>query len=446
MMTSDAVIGIDLGTTMSKALVCTCDGRQLAVVRSRTPWETTADGGTEVDAESFVRLTVDLLCSAVARATGAGPLTILAVSIAGLAESGVVVDGSGLPQTPAIAWFDRRGTQQVEAARGRDGAFASEFVRRTGLPFDCQASVAKLLWFLDSGLRLRPEHRWLSVPEYVVHRLGGDLVCEPSLASRTGLLDQATGSVWTDGARHLGLPPGLLPDLQPYGQSVGALRIAGVPPGLHGAALIVGGHDHAVATLGVGASGDDELFNSAGTADVVVRSVPGTLGDSDREKLVGQGVSAGRHVLPSTTSLIGGVRGGLVLRRVLGLLGIRTETQRDELDRAAVAVTDLPPGLEVAGAGPTGDDVVLRVRDDTDPATVWAATTRYTARQTLALLDLMETVAGTHAHAVASGGWIRMASVRAAKSAVIDHLTFSDVVEPGAAGAALLARQAVATT
>jgi sugar (pentulose or hexulose) kinase len=440
MTARDAVIGIDLGTTMSKALVRTPTGEQLALAETRTPWTTTPDGGTENSAERFAELAVDLLRHGCERA--GAPLRVSAVAVAGLAESGVLLDGSGNPRTPVVAWFDRRGARQVESIMLRANDFGSRFVRRTGLPWDCQASVAKLLWFVDDGLELTPAHRWLSVPEYVVHRLGGELVREPSLASRTGLLDQATGAPWADGAVELGLPPTLLPASQPYGESVGTLRHAGLPDAMQGAALLVAGHDHPVAAIGVGATGADELVNSTGTADVVVRSLPGLLTDEQRESLVGQGISVGMHVLPDTSALIGGVRGGLLLRRVLGLLGVTTAVQREALDRAALAVGSLPAGLDVSGAGPTGDDVVLRVRDDADPATVWAAATRYTARETRALLDLTESVVGPHARAVASGGWTRMASVRTAKSAVIEHLTFSELPEPVAAGAAALAQRA----
>jgi sugar (pentulose or hexulose) kinase len=441
----EAVVGIDLGTTMSKALLRTPTGEQLALVEASTPWTTTPDGGTETSAERFVELAADLLRRGYARASIGAPLRVSAVAVAGLAESGVLLDGSGRPRTPVVAWFDRRGSKQIDSISLRNNGFGPEFVRRTGLPWDSQASVAKLLWFVDGGLELTPAHRWLSMPEYVVHRLGGQLVREPSLASRTGLLDQATGSPWADGAVELGLPPTLLPTHQPHGESVGTLRHAGLPEGLQGAALLVGGHDHPVAAIGVGATGPDELFNSTGTADVVVRSLPGALTDEQREHLVGQGISVGMHVLPDTSALIGGVRGGLLLRRVLGLLGVTTAAQRDALDRAALTVGSLPAGLDVSGAGPTRDDVVLRVRDDVDPAAVWAAATRYTARETRMLLDLICFVAGPHSRAVASGGWTRMASVRAAKSAVIDHLTFSELSEPVAAGAALLA-QRIATT
>jgi sugar (pentulose or hexulose) kinase len=197
-----------------------------------------------------------------------------------------------------------------------------------------------------------------------------------------------------------------------------------------------------VAAIGAGAVGPDELFNSTGTADVVARSLPGVLDDDQREALVRSGLSAGAHVLANTTLLLGGVRGGLLLRRVLGALGATGSPERERLDSAALAVGVLPAGLVISGAGPTGDDVVLRMRDDASPAVLWAAATRYTAGETRTLLATIEGIVGPHRRAVACGGWTRMESVRAAKLSAIDHLTFSPLREPGVVGAAHLAQQA----
>jgi sugar (pentulose or hexulose) kinase len=69
---------------------------------------------------------------------------------------------------------------------------------------------------------------------------------------------------------------------------------------------------------------------------------------------------------------------------------------------------------------------------------------RYTADQARLLLTAIEKVAGPHRRAVAAGGWTQMASVRGAKAAVIDALSFSPVVQPGATGAAMLAAYALA--
>src|SRR4029078_2437025 len=97
----------------------------------------------------------------------------------------------------------------------------------------------------------------------------------------------------------------------------------------------------------------DELLNSTGTGDVVVRSLPAVISDEQRERLVARGSAVGMHVLPGASALIAGVRGGLLLRRVLGLLGVTTAAQRDVLDRAALAVGNLPARPHNRGATPT---------------------------------------------------------------------------------------------
>jgi sugar (pentulose or hexulose) kinase len=440
-VSTQITVGLDLGTTSSKAIAVDPLDRQVALTAACTPW-TTVTGGTETTPESLLALAIGLLADVVHRAEERiGRVHVLGVGVTGLAESGVLLDPTGEPCAPVIAWFDKRGQRELEVVGGRNPFLPEQFSRRTGLPWDCQASLAKVLWLQSAGTRLTHGHRWLSVPEWVVHRLGGDLAREPSLASRTGLIDQATGAPWNEGLDAAGIPASLLPPVAIAGTSTGTLRRRDLPS-LHGAVLTVAGHDHPVAAVGVGAVGPDELFNSSGTADVIARSLPGVLTDDDRELLVRTGLSAGAHVHPGTTLLLGGVRGGLLLRRVLGSLGATGSPERERLDRAALDVGDLPPGLEVSGAGPTGDDVVLRLRDDVTPAHVWAAATRYTAAETSALVATIESIVGPHRRGVASGGWIRMESVRAAKRAALEHLEFSDLREPGVVGAALLAAQA----
>jgi sugar (pentulose or hexulose) kinase len=446
MTATEVVVGLDLGTTTSKALVRDLLGREVALVAGRTSW-TTVNGGTQSSAHAMLALAVDLLDRAARTAEQrVGPVRVIGVGIAGLGESGVLLDATGEPCAPVIAWFDKRGTQEVEQLGSRVAGLPEQFARRTGLPWDSQASLAKLLWLQSAGYLLTGAHRWCSVPEWVVHRLGGHLVREPSLASRTGLVDQATGGVWEEGLCAAGLPTTLLPPSMPAGTAAGSLRHAGLPLVLQGAALTVAGHDHPVAAVGVGAAGPDELFNSSGTADVVARSLPGVLDDDRRELLVRSGLSVGAHILPETSLVLGGARGGLLLRRILGSLGAVGSPERERLDRAALDVDDLPLGLEVSGAGPTGDDVVLRMRDDVTPAHVWAAATRYTAAATGTLIATIDAVVGPHRKAIACGGWTRMDSVRAAKRSVIANVAFSALHEPGAVGAALLAAQAAGTS
>jgi sugar (pentulose or hexulose) kinase len=441
---TDVFVGLDLGTTTSKALVRTGGHRDLGIVDAPTPWHNYSGGRTETSAEILLNLAMQLIHRAVHSAELAvGPVRVRGIAVAGLAESGVLLDSAGRPAAPVLAWFDRRGHQQVDRLTTAIPGFAEVFAAKTGLPWNCQASIAKLMWLRDNGSAIRPGARWLSVPEWIIHQLGGDRVREPSLASRTGLIDQNTGDAWLDGFAAARLPAGLLPPKLAAGRPAGRLCHELAPTCSANAALTVAGHDHLVAALGGGAVGPDELFNSSGTADVVARSMPGRLDDQQRRVLVASGWSAGDHILPDTTLILAGVRGGLLLRRVLTSLGADSPDGRAALDRASLAVDALPPGMEVSGAGLTGNDVVIRIGDDVTPAAIWAAATRYTAAEIRTLLVNIERVVGPHRRGVASGGWTRMSSVRAAKASAIDHLTFSFVTQPGVTGAALLAMYAV---
>jgi sugar (pentulose or hexulose) kinase len=437
--TLDTVIGLDIGTTTSKALIRALDGPHAVVVEQPTPWRFGADGGTEIDPRELLRAAVDLIGRAVTQGRSRwGALTVRAISVTGLAESGVILDPAGRAEIPALAWFDARGVRELRAVAERGPNFAKDFPGVTGLPWSAQASFAKLLW-CQGERRIAPGSMWLSVPEWIAHALGGDRVREPSLASRTGLIRQDTSEVWAEAAEIAGLSATFLPDAAPAGTPVGRLTYDDLPSAASGAVLSIAGHDHPVAALAVGATGPDEVFNSSGTADVMARAVPSNLTDAHRAAIVAAGWSAGRHVVPDTDLLLAGGSGGLVLRRVLDALGAATPDARDRLDAASSRVTTLPPGLVISADGRARDDVEIRFRDGATPAAIWCAATRYTADLARRMLADVEPIVGRHRRAVAAGGWTRLASVRAAKTAAIDFLEFSDIRQPGATGAALLA-------
>jgi sugar (pentulose or hexulose) kinase len=111
---TEVVIGVDLGTTSSKAMVRDMAGREVALVAARTPW-TTVHGGTQTTADALLALAVDVLGEAVGAAEGQiGAVRVLGVGLAGLGESGVLLDAGGEPCAPVIAWFDKRGGREME--------------------------------------------------------------------------------------------------------------------------------------------------------------------------------------------------------------------------------------------------------------------------------------------------------------------------------------------
>ena len=225
------------------------------------------------------------------------------------------------------------------------------------------------------------------------------------------------------------------------GTSLGPV-LASAPAALRGAAVTVAGHDHLVGSVGAGAIGGDDLFDSCGTADVILRTVPRTLSNADRSHLVGRGLSAGRHVLAGSTAILGATRSGLVLGRIMSMLGADDRAARQEL--ADTWRADREPSARVLVSEPSDwtNEVTVRLRDDATPTEVWAAATEYVLAQTAELLEAAAEVAGPYHTAIAAGGWAHVTGVYRGKAHLMPGLVLSDVQLPGATGAAMFAAQA----
>ncbi len=119
--------------------------------------------------------------------------------MASIAETGVLLDAHGTPVAPAIAWHDSRGGEQAERMAAELGS--ARFAERTGLAPRPLCALAKYRWLRECHEPAERGVRWLSVGDWIVHRLGGEQVAELSLASRTGWLDIHARALVGRGAR-----------------------------------------------------------------------------------------------------------------------------------------------------------------------------------------------------------------------------------------------------
>lgn len=437
--------GIDLGSTAMKMLVIDADGREIAGAQVPTPWRVGRAGTTDIDPTDLlasVRALVELV-DAELTATTPAPLSSLAV--AGMGETGILIDADGVAAGPGFAWFDPRGRDQIAAF---PAVVREEFAGRTGLPLGAQVSVAKLAWLRDQGVDLAGL-RWLDLPEFVAAALGGDVALELSLASRTGLIDQDSGAAWPAMLEALGVDDSLLPPLRGGGLSWGVASDA-FGPRLAGAALTVAGHDHLVAAQANGTLDADGYHVSLGTAEVLLRVLDAPLGFAARQRLADALINEVRHVVPGKHVLVAGVKTGLLLRRALHAAGISDRAGRDALDAAVMALPyegELPAGaIEVSGA--RNDDGVLRLvlHTEASPAEIFGAVLRHSNDEIAQLIAAMDREVAPATHATLTGGWAGMASVRRARAHGLPDLRFSAREQDVAWGTADIARRLVSAS
>ncbi len=430
-MGTDVIVGIDVGTTRVKAIAVDERGAVRGGAERPTPWRR-QDGRTEADPLALVRLARTVAAESVTATGGRA----LAIGLTGMAETGVLADGHDRPLAPAIAWHDPRG--DVETIARELGA--DTFPTTTGMPLSQLPSLAKLLWLRRTDPGTAGAARFYSVGEWVVRGLGGDPVAELSLASRTGLLDLATGLPWEAAHDLLGVP-GLLPPPVPAGTPAGRAHGDDLPGVLRGAVLTVAGHDHQVAAYGVGAAGDDAMFDSLGTAEALVRSVRPPLAPEHVAALTALRMTVGWGVVPGQLNILAGLPTGLTLTRIATMVGAATEAERMALAEQAMAEPADPAAPRLVEPRDEGFGLA-GIADGVTPPRLWRAAVHGMVAEADRLLTVVDGIAGPHGRVVAAGGWLHDPVLLAAKRRRFPGLRIASVAEPGAYGAALLAASA----
>ena len=112
-MAGRLVAGMDLGSTGMKLLVLDDDGAELVVEEVPTPWRAGTGGTADLPAERLVAAVEQLLAITARRLATITDEPVTALAIAGMGETGMVVDPGGTPVAPAYAWFDPSGAEQV---------------------------------------------------------------------------------------------------------------------------------------------------------------------------------------------------------------------------------------------------------------------------------------------------------------------------------------------
>jgi glycerol kinase len=218
------ILALDQGTTSSRAILFDHAGRIKGVAQQEFRQLFPSPGWVEHDANEIWqsqlgvarRVLLESDCSA---------RDIVAIGIANQRETTLLWDrATGEPLAHAIVWQDRRTADMCDALRA-DGRTAL-FQRKTGLVIDAYFSGTKLKWLLDNipGARDRAERGELAfgtIDSWLIFKLCGLHVTDPSNASRTLLFNIRTLAWDEELLQLLDVPPGVLPQVVPSSGLIG---------------------------------------------------------------------------------------------------------------------------------------------------------------------------------------------------------------------------------
>jgi sugar (pentulose or hexulose) kinase len=318
-----STLTLDLGTSATKATLWS-GAELISVARAPIPTEHPRPGWAEQDPQCWWRSVVDACGEVRARAPAVYD-GVDAVGFSAARETFALFDVDLAPLGPGVLWSDRRAQESVDALGDPAG-----FRARTGVVLNAACCAAKLWWVATYARDSFDAARWVLAPrDWIVARLTGEVVTEPTLESRTGLSDLDGGRTGPVTAR-MGdrLPPAIATTATlPVrgGDDVAALALR---PGVR---VVPGGGDRACEVLGTGADAATPMVSWGTTTNVSVPH-PGPAA-----------------VLPGTAAVSRGALEGFVVEAGLSASGsalawLARLTGRDHGDLLALAGRGSEPG------------------------------------------------------------------------------------------------------
>jgi xylulokinase len=279
------VIGIDVGTSLTKVGAFTKNGEVISLHSAPTPIIWDAPEQAHHDPLELWEVVSALLRQVMFEVD---PRKLACVGISSFGEAGVLVSSDGTPRTPILAWFDTRPKGLLE------GLDLQDLRRKTGVPADHTYSLSKILWHMQqleiSGLT------WLSTGDWIAYQLTAKMHMGVTQASRTLLFDLQSQTWLADVLRDCELPFDVLPPIRLPGEQIGlvtpqASSQTGLPVGLP---VMEAAHDQACAAAGVGAIEPGILLNACGTVETIFTTLEK---DDLNVSLETESVVLGHHAL-----------------------------------------------------------------------------------------------------------------------------------------------------
>jgi xylulokinase len=296
-MSTTAVLGVDIGTSSSKAVLVDFEGTVLRSAVQQHAVDRPHPGWVEMDAgiwwQEFVALVRELL--------DPGDAEVAAVGVSGMGPCVLLTDADGRPLRPAILYgVDTRSTPQIARLNERYGA--EEIMRRCGSALTTQAAGAKVAWVAENEPDVFRAARRLFMPSsWLVHQLTGEYVLDQHSASQcTPLYDTVRREWYQPWACEIA-PDLALPPLRWAGEVAGVVtpRAAGTTGLPVGIPVITGTIDAWSEAVSVGAHGVGDLMVMYGTTMFLVNTVARPVTSPALWGTVG--------ALPDTRNLAGGM-------------------------------------------------------------------------------------------------------------------------------------------
>ena len=273
-------IGIDVGTSGTRALVVDASGRLMAQSSFPHSISHPRPSYSEQDPDEWWRA-AGAAAKAAIESAGISPGDVAAVGLSGQMHGLVMLDEKLEIIRPAILWNDQRSVAECDQIE-------KHFGRQRLLDVACNPALAgftapKILWVAKNEPENRKRVRRILLPkDFVRYKLTGSFATDVSDASGMLLLDIRRRDYWPEMLELLDLNPGVLPKLYESPEVTGFVTDAAAKAtGLAAGTPVVGGAgDQAAAAVGNGIVTGGAVSATIGTSGVIFAAIDRLLVDS----------------------------------------------------------------------------------------------------------------------------------------------------------------------
>jgi xylulokinase len=190
------LLGIDIGTSGTKTLLCDEDGVVLATANADHPIYSPKPGWSEQDPEDWWQATIKATAAVLKRAR-VKPADVSAIGLSGQMHGSVFLGDGPKPLRRALLWNDQRTQKQcdeiTEKAGGREA-----LIDLVANPALTGFQAPKILWLRENEPAKFEKTKHVLLPkDYIRYRMTGEYATEVSDASGTLLLD-VVNRTWSD--------------------------------------------------------------------------------------------------------------------------------------------------------------------------------------------------------------------------------------------------------
>src|SRR5438309_1608116 len=245
------LLGIDIGTSGTKTLICDEDGKVLATAMAEHPLYSPKAGWSEQNPQDWWTATC-VATKAALRKAKLKPGDVGGIGLSGQMHGSVFLSDGPKALRPALLWNDQRTAEQCAEIESKAGG-REALIELVANPALTGFTAPKILWVRELEPKVYAKVKHILLPkDYIRYRMTGEYATEVSDASGTLLLD-VVNRTWSD--KLLGLldiARGLMPRLHESPEVTGTLsREAATAMGLRESIPVVGGGgDQAAGAVG----------------------------------------------------------------------------------------------------------------------------------------------------------------------------------------------------